>query len=792
MPFLNDSGLRACWIVGRVPPHRLSATFIVKGTFRLRHEQPVEVLSADDQEDPTGDTYRDDDPSRALLYPSDFALVKPRADATLVGTCHAPGGRPVFASAATVSIGAWSKTLRVVGDRIRRPGVGAHAPDPQPFVQMDMSWERALGGPKESANPVGRGIEEEPGPGGATVIRMPNIEEMERAVHAVQEPRPACFAPVPLTWVERMSKAGTFDERWLKERWPWFPRDVDWSIFNAAPRDQQFEFFRGDEEVRLSNLHPSHAALATQLPGLRPRFFVRRHGQPHPQFLEIPLHLDTLHLDADRERLYLVWRGVSEIRSKRMQEFLDYYVVSERLDAEPRPLAWYESAFDRRTAIPVTRRPAKAPLIESSRPQSPSQEWVAAVEADEARIKADVAAFEAETEARYKEIGDIVTSHGGRLPALPAPDPVPPVTPSAQDLLAIAMEQHALLQRFAPDVAAKLGPPQLSEFEPPVIEVPEPDLTGVPDAPPARRWTREMVELHARSGGSFAGETLSSLDLSGLDLHGLDFRGAILKATRLANCNLAGASFREASLPRADLHEANLSGADLNQADLMMANLANADLRDASMVAAELSAAQMVGVHLEGATADTAIFRGANLRDAVMQGGVFAGADFDSGVLDGADLTNAVLQQASFEEARAVGVRASGARLTGARAAHANFSGSVMNSIDAEGSVWEEANLERVDFTGASLRFANFTGASLRRARLIRTDLRHARLPDAVLEQASVVQANFFRGTVEGAVLAGADFRGANLFEVEFYEAELSGTAFAGANLKGSKLDGQA
>jgi uncharacterized protein YjbI with pentapeptide repeats len=791
MRFVNDSGLRACWFVGRVPPHRLSATFLVKGTFRLRHGQTVEPLPFDEQEDPTGDVFRDDDPARALLYPSDFALVKPRADATLVGSFHAPQGKPVRASTVTFAINSWSKKLAVVGDRDRQEGVIGYTTGPEPFVRMEISWERTFGGPGHAGNPLGRGVQPSVRAGGPTVIPMPNVGTVDKMFHDSGPAAPASFAPVPLAWAERTRKAGTFDATWLEERWPWFPKDVDWSIFNAAPRDQQFEFFKGDEKLGLENLHPTHSVLETWLPGMRPRFFARREGGAGPEFFEIPLRLDTLHVDAGQEKLSLVWRGLSEIRSKEMKEYLDFYVVSEGLKAAPAALEHHAIEFDRRTAKPAEPAPSKWPLIEESAVRQPSVDWVAGAEKQAARVEADAVAFEAEVNAQRKGVEEMLRRQGLTLP-LPSTSPVAPASlPSSADLLARALQQHALLEKIAPAVAAKLPAPRLADFEPPMIEAPPPEAPGIPDLPVVRRWTRAECEAHARAQGSFAGETLAGLDLSGLDLHGLDLRGAMLKSATLVKANLSGANLRGAVLSGADLTEINLRHAALEQADFTKADLTRADLRQAVMNTAEFGEARMIEARLDGARAEEAIFRGADLTGAVLREGSFDLADFDDSVLHGADVTNAGLTSASFEGAQATGVRASGARLSRAKAAHADFRGSVFHKADAEGSIWEEANLEGADFQDAFLRSANFAGASLRKARLYRTDLKHARLPGAVLEEADVSQVNLFRGTLEGARLSHADFRGSNLFEVEFYETQWKGAAFTGANLKGSKLDGK-
>src|SRR5262245_50449431 len=137
MRVLNETGFRCGWFIGRVPPHSLSATLLVKGTFSLVHGGPGTAVREDEQELLTGDKHRGDDPTRALVYGSDCALVKPGTDVTLSGTCHAPGGKPTTVCPVTLRVGGWSKTLAVIGDRSwTRKLLMTVMTDPAPFTTM--------------------------------------------------------------------------------------------------------------------------------------------------------------------------------------------------------------------------------------------------------------------------------------------------------------------------------------------------------------------------------------------------------------------------------------------------------------------------------------------------------------------------------------------------------------------------------------------------------------------------------------------------------------------------------
>src|SRR6266542_4300709 len=91
MRIVNDSGFMPGWLVGRVPPHTLCGTLIVKGTFQLHAGSAA--IPAEEQDVPGGDLPEIETPD-AVRYASDFAPIKPNTDILLVGDAHAAGGRP--------------------------------------------------------------------------------------------------------------------------------------------------------------------------------------------------------------------------------------------------------------------------------------------------------------------------------------------------------------------------------------------------------------------------------------------------------------------------------------------------------------------------------------------------------------------------------------------------------------------------------------------------------------------------------------------------------------------------
>src|SRR5918998_4136535 len=88
---------------------------VIKGTFTLA-ERPA---LADEQMPValTNEHYAEPEKS-SVRVPSDLCLAKAGTDVVLVGSAWAPGGRPAWETQVSLTVGALSKTVRVVADRV--------------------------------------------------------------------------------------------------------------------------------------------------------------------------------------------------------------------------------------------------------------------------------------------------------------------------------------------------------------------------------------------------------------------------------------------------------------------------------------------------------------------------------------------------------------------------------------------------------------------------------------------------------------------------------------------------
>ncbi|MGD2151792.1 MAG: DUF2169 domain-containing protein [Gemmatimonadales bacterium] len=296
--FVRDREGAEVWIVA------------VKATFTVGPDGTTEL--AKDQERVLQTPRYLGEPGRSsLLYESDMVYTKVATDVILHGRAYARGGRPAVAVEVALRVGKLSKALRVLGDRRWEAGpVGLRIGEPEPFQRMPIVYERAFGGSDdvseqngfEPRNPIGTGFATAPE---HLIGRpLPNVEEPGELITSwKQRPRPAGFGPIAPHWSPRRELAGTYDERWERERLPLMPVDFDDRFYCCAPEDQQVPgFLRGGEPVELHNL-TAGGLLRFPLPRVY-LAFATRFGR---QVVGHSAALHTVIVEPDHPRVIMVW-----------------------------------------------------------------------------------------------------------------------------------------------------------------------------------------------------------------------------------------------------------------------------------------------------------------------------------------------------------------------------------------------------------------------------------------------------------------------------------------------------
>ena len=653
------------WMVTGLQPPALTGTFFVKGSYLLKPGATVEP--AEEPALASGDVHAGEDPNKILKYPSDFAPLKPRTDIVLHATCHAPGGKPAPVIRAGFRVGTFSKAVAVIGDRRWVPGLlSTSQTEPQPFKSMPLGWDRAYGGAKYRKNPVGRGRVKEAG-------ELPNVEHPDRLLRGPGDSLdPAGFGPVDLSWEPRADIKGTFKEKWLKERWPWYPEDFDFALYNAAPRDQQVEgSLKGDEELEFTNLHPAHPKFTSKLPGVRARCFVSDPIDGKPSFREVPLKIDTLWIDLDAGRVVVVWRGRTQVRSLKLKEITGIQVRIESLKDPVTPVDQVQKDYDAKMAA-LAPRPEPEPAAAAPPPP--------AVTAD--TVRAALAAGRSLAEA------DLT---GSDLSGMDL---------AGRDLHGAYLEGASLRK-------AKLAGANLAGADLTGADLTEADLSGasLSSADLTRAKLGKAVLKKAKiDKAEFDRANLAEADLDEAEGSSASFYKA----------DLRGAKFRKAKLPRADFSGAMLEKADFTGAEIPASGLEGAKAGGAVFRGADISTLRVS----EGADARKADFRESKGAKTVWTDSFLDGADFSGASLPAADFSGASLVGAIFRRAEVVSGSFADANLSKASCGQVNLLRASFERAELGGADFQGSNCFEAEFWNAKTQGTDFRGANLKRTKL--------------------------------------------------------------------------
>jgi hypothetical protein len=266
----------------------------------------------------------------AFRYGSDFPRFKARCDVLFDACAHSPDGQPVKELIAGWSVGELRKVVRVVGDRRWEKLLGVfHLTKPKPFVSMPLHYGLAFGGSRyyqRGEKQMGESLQENPAGAGWAGVRTigqmngapaPNLEDLQDPISGMRGHRPIAFSGIGRDWLPRRKYCGTYDDAWLRDVFPFLPKDYDERFHQCAPKDQQMAYPKGGELVTLLNMMAERPKVRFRLPRLdNLKVRVLRTDYSHVTLDALP---DTLFFEPDAGRFSVVWR-VSTPLKRRIQE----------------------------------------------------------------------------------------------------------------------------------------------------------------------------------------------------------------------------------------------------------------------------------------------------------------------------------------------------------------------------------------------------------------------------------------------------------------------------------------
>ena len=758
-----------------------SASFFLKQAFRLENGK-IAVALPDDEEPffPSGDEHVGGEKQAGLYYASDFAPQKTRADILLNATAYPPVGPSVSSLDVRLQCGTLTKSLRVFGQRHWEPTLVADkASAPEPLTQVPITYDSAYGGPHCKDNPLGKGH-------GPDAEFLPQVEFPSESTRSRRDNiQPAGFGPLDPSWPQRHSLVGTYDEKWLQEEWPWYPTDFDFGFFNAAPRDQQVEgYLRGDEVLEFENLHPEHALYCSQLPGLAARCFLYErsdHGQS--MFREVSLVLDTLWIDLNLERIVLVWRGSTPVRSFHLKE-IERIIIATEPFVDKKTAEHYHQSMHAQLAAEEAEFDIE--IEDDAEERAKFEREMEKTEAEFAQMDQEFQALDAEANTEHSQMRE-------QFLAMGVDQGVFQRTPEEVNAVPLQVDPIEEVRRVNPQqadefAALRVEAPQVEESAKQFDEEFAATEAEFADDPP---WTRQRVLECHEAGEPIGDADLDKVDLSELSLPGVDLTGASMREAVLKNVDFSAANLSDVDFTDADLSGANLTGAILDDADFSNAVLDGTVLTDISIDGADFSGLDLKNQDFSRARGKYTEFSDADLSGVNFSGAVFDGVAFDKTNLEQANFRQAVLKECDFDSAKVIGAVFEGADLTNLRCDGADFTGANLRAVSAVGSVWEKSILDQADLSRGVFKNSEFSQVSARETIFDRADCTECNFEDAQLEATQLTNCNLLRASFARAEMQRANLAGSNCYEADFFEALLEDSNLSSTNLKKTLIAGR-
>lgn len=317
MQLINTTRMVAGYNMGLEPSGRELLVIVVKGTFVLPRTGEQVRLHQEQQPLIMADTFTGKPGFSSPVHEIDFAPRKHACDVLLIGSAHAPTGREVTRQRVSLRVGPMEKSFDVVGNRVWNAGLtGITASTPEPFVQMPISYDVAFGGSDRNSedasehdaylpNPAGRGWHKHLKNAWVDGKPLPNTEEVGTSVSFPSDKyKPMALGPLGRGWPQRARYAGTYDQQWMDDVFPFLPKDFDERYYQAAPEDQQVPLPQGPMEVVLSGF-TADGVRQFMLPHLQAPVHV--HPKRGERETSVAI-LDTIALEPDLERFTMTWR----------------------------------------------------------------------------------------------------------------------------------------------------------------------------------------------------------------------------------------------------------------------------------------------------------------------------------------------------------------------------------------------------------------------------------------------------------------------------------------------------
>jgi len=282
----------------------------------------------------------------------DMGFAKPHGEILAAGKAFAPDKIPTDKMTVSITLGKVKKSLKVIGDRRWTGGFFSPASLPEKFTEMPLVYQNTYGALDYDKNPFGKGIinkkykNEKNG-----YYSLPNIYLDNEKTNADKNERSvAGFGPLDICWPQRACYQGTYDQQWLENDHPGFPKNTKPQLFNAAPLDQQIKnYFQPGEAYQIKGMNAEYPLIKGQLPKVKVRAFIQQQIGAKEVFKEINTAIDTVWFFPELEMGVAIYRGVAQVNDSDGLDVKKLMLACEGMDDTPRTIDYYEHVLSLRT-----------------------------------------------------------------------------------------------------------------------------------------------------------------------------------------------------------------------------------------------------------------------------------------------------------------------------------------------------------------------------------------------------------------------------------------------------------
>jgi uncharacterized protein YjbI with pentapeptide repeats len=280
----------------------------------------------------------------------DMGFAKSHGEMLVAGKAFTSGKVPTTKMNVSIKLGNINKRVKVIGDRRWTGSFFSPASIPKKFTEMPLIYQNAYGACDYGENPLGKGLIKKSHKKKG-YYSLPNIYSGSDSTQADKNKRNvAGFGPLDICWPQRACYQGTYDQHWLENDHPGFPKNTDTQLFNAAPLDQQINgYFQPGETYQIKGMNAEHQLIKGQLPQIRVRAFIKQQINNEDAFKEIHTAIDTVWFFPELEMGVAIYRGVLQVNDSDGLDVKQLMLACEGVNDKPRTIDYFEHVLSLRT-----------------------------------------------------------------------------------------------------------------------------------------------------------------------------------------------------------------------------------------------------------------------------------------------------------------------------------------------------------------------------------------------------------------------------------------------------------